>query len=231
MPLLGQASGGWTESSTALRLLNAGVRNSVGELTDDAFTQTNPTAVATNVSTQINTAVIGVVSGSVAFTRPDVGSNFIGGPGSAAIQALIQADVAEAIGYHPLGVFINSANGQAFENTPGVASGKGPYMCAQGTYGNALYETALIGNSIGGDPAAGAAIAYVTGLKLIASRNGLLTPAEQLNGAGAAIVSCDDVTIAAQSFVRNTDNSSDLIAVLKMPPDAVQTELVYDQRI
>ena len=42
MPLLGQASGGFTESSSALRLLHVGVRNTVGILTDDAFTQTNP---------------------------------------------------------------------------------------------------------------------------------------------------------------------------------------------
>ena len=231
MPLLGQASGGWTESSSALRILNVNIRNTVGVLTDDSFTQTNPTAVATNVSTRVDTARTGVLSGSVAFTRPDSGSNFVGGPGSNAVQTAIAANVAQKIGYDVLGVFINSANGNPYENTPGVASGVGPHVTAMGTFGNALYETALIGDSVGGDPAAGAAIVYVTGLRLIASRNGFLTPAEQLNAAGNAIVSCDDTTIAAQSFVANADNSSTVLGVLRMPPDAVQTELVYDQRI
>lgn len=229
MPLLGQASGGWTESSSALRLLHTGVRNTVGILTDDAFTQDNPTAVATNVSTRVDTTLLGVLSGSVAFTRPDGGSNQIGGPGSNAVQTAINADVNLQIGYDVLGVFINSANGNAYENTPGVASGKGPYMSSQGTYGNALYETAMIGDAVGGNPAAGTAITYVTGMRLIASRNGFLTPIEQV--AAAAIQDCDDQTVAAQSFVAGADDSSTVIAILKMPPDAVQTELVYDQRI
>ena len=73
MPLLGQASGGFTESSSALRLLHVGVRNTVGILTDDAFTQTNPPLVTTagTISENVDTAVAGVLSGSVAFTRPD----------------------------------------------------------------------------------------------------------------------------------------------------------------
>ena len=231
MPLLGQASGGWTESSSALRLLNVGIRNSVGVLTDDSFTQANPTAVATNISTKVNTSRIGVLSGSVAFTRPDGGSNHVGGPGSNAVQVAINANVALQIGYDVLGVFINSANGNPYENTPGTASGIGPYVCAMGTYGNQLYETAMIGAAVGGDPAAGAAIVYVNGLRLIASRNGFLTAAEQLNAAGAAIISCDSAAVAAQSFVAGAPNSSTTIGVLKMPPDSTQTELVYDQRI
>lgn len=51
MPLLGQASGQWLESSSALRILHAGVRNTVGVLTTDAFTQTNPPIVTTPAST------------------------------------------------------------------------------------------------------------------------------------------------------------------------------------
>lgn len=230
MPLLGQASGGWTESSSALRLLHAGVRNTVGVLTDDSFTQTNPTAVTTNVSTRVDTTATGVLSGSVAFTRPDGGSNFIGGPGSNAVQTAIAADLTQAIGYDVLGCFINSANGNAYENLPGVASGKGPYMSAQGTYGNALYETAMIGAGVGGAPAAGTALVYTTGMRLISSRNGFLMPAEQVV-AGPAISSTDSQAVAAQSFVAGADNQSTIIGILKMPPDAVQTELVYDQRI
>jgi hypothetical protein len=100
-----------------------------------------------------------------------------------------------------------------------------------GSYGDALYETSLIGAAVGGDPAAGAAIVYVNGLALISSRNGFLTPQKQLNAAGVAIVSCDSQAIAAQSFVAGADNSSTVIGILKMPPDSVDNELVFDQRI
>jgi len=230
MPLLGQASGGWTESSSMLRLLHVSVRNTVGVLTDDAFTQTNPAAVATNISTRVDVTLGGVLSGSVAFTRPDAGSNFIGGPGSAATQIAIAADVTQAIGYDVLGCFINDANGHAYENLPGVASGKGPYMSAQGTFGNALYETAMIGAGVGGAPVVGTALVYTTGMRLITSRNGYLMPAEQVT-AGPVISSTDSQAAAAQSFVAGADNMSTVIGILKMPPDAVQTELVYDQRI
>jgi hypothetical protein len=211
--------------------LYVGVRNTLSLLTTDAFSQTNPPAVATNVSAKVDITLHGVLSGSVAFTRPDTGSDYIGGPGSAAVQAAIQANVAQAIGYRVLGVFENSAAGNAYENTPGVASGRGPHVTAMGSFGNKLYETALIGDAVGGDPAAGAAITYVMGIGLIASRNGYLTPNQQLNAAGAAIISCDDVTISAEAYCRNTDNISTLIGVVKMVPDATQTELVYDQRI
>ena len=232
MPLgYGQASGGWTESSSALRILYAGFRNTLSLLTTDAFNQTNPPAVATNVSSRLDTTLHGVLSGSVAFARPDAGSDYIGGPGSGVVQTALQGNVAQAIGYHVLGVFENSAAGNAYENTPGVASGRGPHVTGMGSFGNRLYETALIGDAVGGDPAAGAALTYVMGIGLIASRNGYLTPRTQLNAAGNAIISCDDVTVAAESFVANTNNSSTLIGVLKMVPDATQTELVYDQRI
>jgi len=231
MPLHGQASGGWTESSSALRILNLGVRNSIGVLTADAFTQNNPTAVATNVTTRVDQTLHGVLSGSVAFTRPDAGSNFMGGPGSNAVQVAIAAAPLQRQGYRPLGLFINSANGNAFENTPGVASGIGPYVCAMGTYGDSLYETALIGDSVGGDPIAGTAIVYVNGQRLISSRNGFLLPATVLNAAGTLVISTDDITVAAESFVFTLDNSSTVIGVLKMPPDATQTELVFDARL
>ena len=234
MPLLGQASGGWTESSSALRILNVGVRNTVGVLVADAFTQTNPTAVTTNVTTRVDQTLTGVLSGSVCFIRPDGpggGANIIGGAGSNAVQTAIRAAAAQQGFYRPLGVFINSANGNSFENTPGTASGKGPYVSSQGTYGNALYETAFIGDSIAGDPAAGAAVTYRVGARLIASRNGFLMCRDHLNAAAAALIDADDITVGAESFVRNADAQATTIGILKMPPDATQTELVYDQRI
>jgi hypothetical protein len=200
MALLGQSSGGWLESSSALRILYVGVRNSVGVLTADAFTQTNPpTITATaNISTSegMSTSTLGVLSGSVAFTR---GANEIGGVGALG---------AGAAGVVPLGVFINTAVGNAFENQPAVASDKCPYVSAQGTFGNQLYETQ---QQIGGN----ADLVYTAGDALFASVNGYLT------------------NRAADEYDAGGGNPfSDLIiGVLKMPADSEQPEIVYDQRI
>lgn len=198
MPLLGQASGDWTESSSALRILHVGIRNTVGILTDDAFTQTNPPVVTTSAkisqSAGMNTAVLGVLGGSVAFTRADVGSNYVGGPDSVGGPG--------TAGVIPVGVFINNAVGRPYENTPGPASGIGPYVSAMGTYGNSLYETSdLVG--------AASTLTYTTGDFLYASQNGYLTN-----------VSADAYDAAAQ-----------VLGILKMPADSVQPEIVYDQRI
>lgn len=230
MSLLGQASGEFTESSSALRILHVGIRNTVGVLTADSFTQTNPPAVATNVSTQVDPSVLGVASGSVCFARPDAGSNFVGGPGSAATQGAIAGIAAQAIGYRALGVFINNANGLAFENSPGTASGKGPYVAAQGTYGNGLFETVLIADT--GDAVnapAGTPIQYVVGMELVASRNGYLMP-KTVIGTDGGQDDADLAAITAESAVRG-DGSATVIGVLKVPADSALNELVYDQRI
>ena len=237
MPLLGQASGGFTESSSALRLLHVGIRNTVGVLTADSFTQTNPPAVVTDISTQVDQTRIGVLSGSVAFARPDAGSNFIGGPGLAATQVAIQANPSQAIGYRALGVFINGGQGNAFENAPAAASGKNPYVSSQGTYGNQLFETSLIANSqdVGNTPA-GTAIVYVVGQRLIASRNGYLMPSTMVSPGDGAIDLLDSATMSAESFVGDgvaagVADRATIMGVLKMPADAVQNEIVYDQRV
>lgn len=160
MALLGQASGGFTESSSALRILHVGVRNTVGQLTEDSFTQTNPpietTAARISTSAGLLTTSLGVLSGSIAFTRPDEGASYHGGP-SARVGA----------GDKVLGIFINSASGNAFENQPGVASNRGPYVSAQGTYANRLYETSQTGANV--------ALTYAAGDRLYASVNGYLT--------------------------------------------------------
>lgn len=232
MPLLGQATGGWTESSSALRLLYVAQRNSIGLLTADAFTQANPVAVATNVSTQVNATALGVQSGSVAFCRPDIGANFVGGPGTNAQQTAFRAAPAQAVGYRALGVFINAANGNAFENTPGTASGVGPYVSGMGTFGNGLFETALIADSADAvNNAAGAAITYITGQRLMASRNGFLMPVTVVSATDGNADNADVIAMSAESFVANANASATVIGVLKMPPDATQNELVYDQRI
>lgn len=218
MSLLGQASGGWTESSSALRLLHAGVRNTVGILTDDAFTQTNPPLLTTanTISSNVDTAVLGVLSGSVAFSRPDAGSNYIGGP--------IETGTAHQLfNVAPLGMFINTAVGNAYENTPGPASGKGPYMSSQGTYASQLFETQAPATT--GSYTAADALTYTTGMGLMASRNGYLIPTHD------AAVAALNTTAAWSSEVTNGRTTATTIGVLKMPSDSEQPEIVFDQRI
>ena len=200
MPMLGQASGGWLESSSALRILYVGVRNSVGVLTADAFTQTNPATqtAAASVSTSegMHTGTLGVLSGSVAFTRD---ANEIGGVGTLG---------AGAAGVVPLGVFINTAVGNPYENQPAVASDKCPYVSGLGTFGNQLYETQEL-TGLYPD------LTYTAGDALYASVNGYLTnnSADEYDAGGG-------------------NPFSDLIiGVLKMPADSEQPEIVYDQRI
>lgn len=223
MPLLGQASGGWTESSSALRILYVGIRNSVGVLTDDAFTQTNPPVVTTasTISDNVDTNVFGVLSGSVAFTRPDSGPNTVGGNKETLADPLLETFV------RPLGVFINNAAGKPFENQPAAASGKGPYVSQMGTYGTQLFETKALGAVAG--IAQGDTLVYYTGCELVASRNGYLMPRTAPNTAGAAIVSLDTALNTAE--VEHGHAASTTIGLLKMPADSAQAELVFDQRI
>lgn len=219
MPLLGQASGGFTESSSALRILHVGIRNTVGILTDDAFTQTNPPTVTTvatiSQSAGLDTAVLGVLSGSVAFARPDAGSNYIGGAASGAANATFQ---------HALGLFINNAVGNAFENTPGIASGKGPYVSGQGTYSSSLYETQIL--AAAGGLSAGDDITYVVGQPLMASANGYLMPT--VDGSGQALGATNAIEGAAFNACVGGVTT---LGILKMPADSTQQEIVFDQRI
>lgn len=221
MALLGQASGGWTESSSALRLLYVGVRNSIGVLTDDSFTQTNPpiVTVGSTISTNVDTAVLGVLSGSVAFTRPDSGDNFVGGP--------VEPGGVNDVFVKPVGLFLNNAVGNPYENTPGPASGIGPYTSAMGTHASQLFETQALAASTGGATLAqGADLTYTTGQWLIASRNGFLMPS--IDGSDG-VTSLDNAGNASQ--VANGQTVSTQIGLLKMPADAEQSEIVFDQRI
>jgi hypothetical protein len=209
--LLGQASGGFTQSNSALRILHVGVRNTVGQLTADSFTQTNPpviTAAATKSTASGFTAgVLGVLSGSIAFARNDEGEFYHGGPTDSGVTANTKEK--------PLGVFINTAVGLAFTNQPGVASNRGPYVSAQGTYGNALYETQIL---TGGD--AGDALAYTIGDELFASVNGYLTNS----------LLDDDLHDVSHGSGPN-DGNKWTIGILTVAGDTSSDELVYDQRI
>ena len=209
--LLGQASGGFTQSNSALRILHVGVRNTLGQLTADSFTQTNPPVIATAItkttSSGFTAGVLGVLSGSIAFARNDEGEYFHGGPTNSA-DAVNSKE-------KPLGVFINTAVGLAFTNQPGVASNRGPYVSAQGSYGNSLYETQVL---TGGD--AGDLLDYTIGDELFASVNGYLT-----NSTVADDLHDNEHTSGPAAGGRWT------IGILTVASDTSSDELVYDQRI
>jgi hypothetical protein len=210
----GQASQDYRGGSSALRILTTLIKDSVPELAPDGFTQANPNVVSTlsAVSTTLPVNVKrGVLGGSVAFTRPDVGQNTVGG------AVLVAA--AYVARTRPLGLFINDAAGNAYENVPALASGKSPYVRG-GTLGVKVYETAVQTTTGGG--VVGTALTYNPGDKLYASVNGLLTnrwqdsyeaqwitvAATGSGGAGAAIE--PDVTRMGTVLAPPDSNSSEL---------------------
>lgn len=223
-PLLGEASGGWTESSSALRVMHLGIRNANCIVSDDSFTQTNPPVVTTasTISTQVDTTRLGVLSGSVCFSRPDAGNNIVGGN----VESLADASLETFI--RPLGVFLLTANGNAYENLPGLASGKNTYVSGQGTYGNRLFETQVLDGTSITNFSTGDALPYTPGVDLIASRNGYLMP-RSIVDSGGTVRSADDAANAAE--VEHGASASTTIGILRVSPDSEFNELVYDQRI
>lgn len=191
----GQASGDFLLSQGALRILYSVIKDSVSALADDGFTQSNPPVVTTTsaVSTTLPAAGFrksGVLGGSVAFVRPDKGQNIVGG-----------AKTSPSVGTRPLGLFINDAAGNAFENTPAPASGKCPYVRG-GTVGLKLYETA-VQTTVGGG-VVGTALTYAVGDTLYASVNGYLTKRWQdsleTTWITTALVGGADSASAAQNY-------------------------------
>lgn len=175
MGIGGQESGPGLNQG-ALRILYSLIKDTIPVLSSDGFTQANPNVVtaAGEVSTTIPANVKrGVLGGSVAFTRPDVGANAVGGA--------VQVSSAYVAGTRPLGLFINDAAGNAYENLPAAASGKSPFLRG-GSVGLKLYETQkqTAGSVSGGlfsptGGTAGTALTYSVGDKLYASVNGFLT--------------------------------------------------------
>lgn len=85
----------------------------------------------------------------------------------AQVSASYEVDIFDTHAERPLGIFLNDAAGNAFENTPAVASGKLTVMTGPGSYETDLYETVT---------EAGAALAaWAVGQSLYASNFGLLT--------------------------------------------------------
>jgi len=207
----GQSSGDFKETSGRVQLFHVVTRNSLGVLTPDAFTQANP-PVVTNVlgksSTLTNITKVGVLGGTLAFTRPDVGNGYHGGP--------VAPGGVYAAGQRPLGFFLNDSIGNAFENTPGVASGRGPYVCGSGScVGLSVYETKSQGLS--GGPAIGTALIWAVGDKVYASANGLATN--------------NILDAYERNVVAATNADVTLIGIVKVIPDANSALLALDLRV
>lgn len=204
-PLGGIGSGDFRETSGRVQLYAVVTRNSFGVLAPDAFTQANPpivTAAANKSTTLANITKVGVLGGSVAFTRYDYGNGFIGGP--------VQVAAAYDAKIKPLGIFINDSLGNAYENTPGVASGRGPYVCGSGSVvGVSVYETKI---QIG----ASTALTYNPGDVLYASVNGLLTNRYQ---------------DAYEYQPASAKADCTIMGIVKVAPDANNSLLVLDLRV
>jgi hypothetical protein len=212
MSMNGQSSGDFRETSGRVQLFHIVTRNSVGVLTGDSFTQANPPVVTGNSALKSTTlsgiTKAGVLGGSVAFTRAAAGNNVIGGP---AVTTPGDPPTGYATGIRPLGIFLNDAAGNAYENTPGPASGRGPYVCGSGScVGLTIYETQI---QLGGSK--GNTITYAPGDLLYASVNGLIT-----NVVGDAY--------EGQSGAAATPT---VIGVLKAAVDATTPMLIVDLRI
>ncbi len=217
----GQASGDFLLSQGALRILYSLIKDSIPSLASDALTQSNPSVVTTPSarSTTLPTNVKrGVLGGSVSFTRPDVGQNTSGG------AVLVAA--AFVAGTRPLGLFINDALGNSYENIPGVASGKGPHLRG-GACGVRLYETQVQTTTAqnGAAGVVGTALTYAVGDRLYASVNGLLTKrwgdsyeAQWINtaglGSGAGNV-CVEPDVTRMGTVLS-------------PPDSLSSEMFFE---
>jgi hypothetical protein len=207
MPLeLGQGSGDFRETSSRIQLFHMGIRNALGIATPDAFTQANPPIVvaAANVSTTLaGITSLGILGATIAFTRPDAGNGFIGGP--------VQIGAANQAAQKPLGFYLNDAAGNAYENTPATASGRIPYVSGQAVVGLSLWETQhLITGS--------AALTYAAGDNLYASMNGLVTNVQE---------DAYQWQVAGQ----NDPDFLTLIGVVKVAPDANNSLMVVDMRV
>lgn len=206
-PIGGVSSGDFKETTARVQPLYVVTRNSQGQLTADAFTQANPPVVTGQKSSTLTSITkLGVLGGTVAFSRPDYGNGYHGGP--------VKISSAYSATLKPLGVYINDSLGNDWENKPGVASGRGAYYSGSGgCLAVSVYETKV---QLGGS--AGNAITYATGDKLYASVNGLLT----------------NVLADAYEYNVTSQNAIEFctcMGVVKSAPDTTSDLLVYDARV
>lgn len=162
----------------ALKILYQGKKNSLPTLEDAAFTQDNRVGNAQKVANTTLTVDTpkGVLGGSIASMK---GSNVVG---------------AFASGEQPVGLFVNDAAGNPFENTPAVASGKNPHLHGTDSVVEVdVYETF--------DAATGAvALVYAVGQRLYGSPNGLLTN-ENTGGTQVIVGIVTKVPTASDAFM------------------------------
>ncbi len=208
----GQSSGDFRLSQGALRIVYSLIKDTIPVLAADAFTQSNPNVdvAAGHKSTQIPTNVkVGVLGGSCAFTRPDVGGNTVGGA--------VKVGGNFVVGTRPLGLFINDAIGNAYENTPGVASGKGPFIRG-GAVGDKLYETQRLDT--------GANLVYNIGDRLYASQNGYLTNRWQDSYEAQWITAANVGGATSSGAAAEYDITR--MGIVLAPPDATNGELTLE---
>jgi hypothetical protein len=209
--MYGQSSGDFKETSGRIQLFHVVTRNSVGALAADAFTQLNPaliTAAGAKSSTLVGITKVGVLGGSIAFTR-NSGNNLTGGPVGTPAANTGALSITGDKGVRPLGFFINDAVGNAFENTPGPASGRGPYVCGSGScIGLTIYET--VSQVDGSTP-----IAWAVGDLVYASVNGLAT-----NNA-----------VESYEYIAGSTATNTILGIVKAIPNADTPMLVIDLRI
>ncbi len=202
MPMsIGQGSGDFRETSGRVQIFHEGIRNSLGILSADAFTQSNPPVITTtgNVSTTLaGISKKGVLGASIAFTRYDAGNGYHGG----AVKIATAYDAK----LRPLGIFINDSLGNPYENTPGIASGRGPYLCGRGSVGLSIWETQ-------DQIADTTALTYAAGNLLYASVNGFVT------------------NNIADAYETGASTTPTIIGIVKIAPDANNSLMVIDLRI
>lgn len=237
-----------------LRILYRGHGNCMAVLVDDAYTQANPgQAIVSDEANPTSSTLTGVtkrgvLSGSVAFTRPSTSGNvavdnMVGGPrrrGGSSVAAANGEDDgdgdnahAEDARTHVVGLFVNDAMGnQNFDNQAGVASGKVAYLSGPvGTVGVQVYETRQqIDWARGG---AGAAVSWGSGQYVYGSINGLVTNLVRdalesystgvLNNAGNGITDNAAGAVAAPSVT--------IMGTTKFGPTAALPEVCFDMRL
>lgn len=119
-----------------LIIKNPGNRNTLYSLDATGFTRPNTAAQAGRTLGRISAnAPAGALGGMAAQM---VGNYIV----SIAADDGSTADIPR-----PIGFFLNDAAGQAFENTPAIASGKLTVMTAPGSYETDIYETVNEDNS------------------------------------------------------------------------------------
>lgn len=132
-----------------------GVKNSLDDLEADAFTLDNISGVPNTTQSAANTTIDATTS------RGLLAGSMVAMKGSRVIGAC------DGSSERPLGLLLNDVAGNANENTPAVASGKGPYVCGGGNEVELdVYET---------HTSAGVAQTYAAGDLVYCSENGLIS--------------------------------------------------------